>query len=91
MKIIKRHSLILSFLLVLLGVISGLVIGWVYAGWKVEAMAEELRRANPNDPLDGLLFISIGIILKSAFVGTLSGIIAGTISYFFVGKSQDLT
>lgn len=91
MKIIKHHSLILSFLFVLLGVISGFVIGWFYAGWKVEAIAEELRRANPNDPLDGLLFISIGIILKSAFVGTLGGIIAGTISYFFVGRTRNLT
>ncbi len=91
MKIIKRNSLILSFMLVLLGVISGLALGWLYAGWKVETIAEDLRRANPNDPLDGLLFISIGIILKSTFVGTLGGIIAGTISYFFVGRTQNLT
>jgi ABC-type antimicrobial peptide transport system permease subunit len=90
MKIIKRHSLILSFLLVLLGIVSGFVIGWFYAGWRVEVIADDLRRANPNDPLDGLLFISMGIILKSAFIGTLCGVIAGTISYFFVGKSRNL-
>lgn len=91
MKIIKHHSLVLSFILILLGVFSGIVFGWLYAGWKVEAIAEELRRANPNDPLDGLFFISITIILKSTVIGTLGGIIAGTISYFFVGRTQNLT
>jgi hypothetical protein len=91
MKIIKHHSLILSFLLILLGIISGLALGWLYAGWKVEAIAEELRKTNPNDPLDGLLFISIGIIIKSTLAGTLGGIIAGAFSYFFVGRTQNLT
>lgn len=91
MRIIKHHSLILSFALVLLGILSGLIVGWIYANWKVEAIAEELQRANPLDPLDGLFFISIGIILKSTVAGTLGGIIAGTLSYFFIGRTRNLT
>lgn len=90
MKIIKHHSLILTLVIVLLGVLLGLLFGWIYAGWRVEAIAEELRRTNPNDPLDGLFFVSIGIIWKGLLTGTSAGIIVGTISYFFVGRTRNL-
>ena len=90
MKIIKHHSLVLSLIIVLLGALFGLLFGWFYAGWRVEAIAEELRRANPNDPLDGLFFVSLGIIWRSFLIGTLSGIVIGTISYFFTGKTKNL-
>lgn len=90
MKIIKHHSLILTLIIVLLGALLGLFFGWLYAGWRVEAIAEELRKADPNDPLDGLFFVSIGIIWKSFLTGTLAGIIIGTISYFFVGRTKNL-
>ncbi len=90
MKIIKHHSLILTLTIVLLGALLGLLFGWSYASWRVEAIAEDLRKTNPDEPLGGLFFISIGIILKSLFTGTLAGMIIGTISYFFVGRAKNL-
>ena len=90
MKIIKHHSLILTIVIVFLGALLGLLFGWIYAGWRVEAIAEELRRTNPNDPLDGLFFVSLGIIWKSLVTGTLLGLIIGAVSYFFVGRAKNL-
>lgn len=90
MKIIKHHSLILSLIIILLGSLLGIIFGWFYAGWRVEAIAEELRKTNPNDPLDGLFFVSLGIIWKSFLTGTLTGVIVGTISYFFAGRRKNL-
>lgn len=89
MKILKHHSLILSLIIVLTGALLGLLFGWFYAGWRVEAIAEELKRANPNDPLDGLFFVSIGIIWRSFLTGTLTGLVIGAITYFFVGRTRN--
>jgi hypothetical protein len=87
MNILKRHPLFCAFLIVFLGVIGGTIIGWLYAGYVVQSIAEGVRRTNPNDPLDGLPFIAFGITFMGLIGGFIMGVIGGIIVYI-VGKRQ---
>lgn len=87
MNFIKRHPLMFFFLLVFLGIIIGTFSGWIYAGYKVQIIAEQIKQSHPNDPIDGLWIVTLGIIFKGLVIGTIIGIVSG-ITVFFFGKSK---
>ncbi|MGI8555031.1 MAG: hypothetical protein ACR2LT_01565 [Pyrinomonadaceae bacterium] len=85
---IKRAPLTCALLLVFCGIISGAIFGWIYAAYKIEIIAAQVKQAQPDDPLDGLWIVSLGIIFKGLIIGTLVGIFSGVVIFLF-GKNKN--
>ena len=73
---LKRYPLLVTLPL---GVLSGTILGFVVSVREGALIAQEARRANPNDPLDLLWSLYIMLPLAGAFLGMLVGVTAAII------------
>ena len=81
MNLLKRHPIASGVLLAIIVACFGSYLGQVLAIRQVSEIAEQVRAKHPDDPLDGLWIIGLGITLLGAVVGTLVGSVAGVIVY----------
>jgi len=81
MKSRKRNPFIRALLIAILCIAVGTVIGWVYGIRETHSIAEAVRQHSPDDPLDGLPIISMGITFTGMIIGAVTGIIGAIIYY----------
>ena len=90
MNILKRYPLVCAVLIFIFCLFGGAVIGWAYAQYVIQGIAEAVRQSRTDDPLDGLWLVSIGIIFKGLVTGTIIGIILGIAAYKIGRKRKKL-
>ncbi|MEO8435793.1 MAG: hypothetical protein ABI596_12915 [Pyrinomonadaceae bacterium] len=83
----KRHPLAIAALIIVLGILIGLVAGWGMAQYETGEIARQVRARNPNDPLDGLPFIGLGIMLIGFVLGTVTGIV-GAVVFWLTNRAR---
>ena len=87
MEFVKRHSGATAALIIVLGVLVGTAAGWGMAQYETGEIARQVRARNPHDPLDGLPFIGLGIMLIGFVLGTITGIV-GAVVFWFTNRAR---
>ena len=87
MPIVKRHPLAVVALIIILGMVIGVVGGWGMAVHETGEIARQVRAKNPRDPLDGLPFIAMGIMVTGFVLGTVTGIV-GAVVFWLMHKAR---
>ncbi len=79
---VKRHPAGAALLVLLLCVCVGTLVGGALGHFVATASAEGMRKADPHDPLDGLVFVAFGFTFVGFVLGAASGLLAGAVVYF---------
>ncbi len=81
MKFLKRHPLIFGLSVAVLCFVVCTALGFGVSVLVTKSIAAGVRETAPNDPLDGLPFITLGILFGGAGFGLLAGLIMGCVTY----------
>ena len=81
MKFLKRHPLIFGLSVAVLCFVACTALGFGISVLVTESIAAGVRETDPNDPLDGLPFITLGILFGGAGFGLFAGLIMGCVTY----------
>jgi H+/Cl- antiporter ClcA len=81
MNLFRRHPIVSGIALGIIIACAGSYLGQALAIHHTNEIAQQVRVQHPDDPLDGLWIIGLGITLIGSLVGTVIGIIAGLILY----------
>jgi len=84
--LVKKHPLLSALVIVLLGVLLGTSVGWAFAYDAARSISENVRRDNPNDPLDMLPLVVLMYLAMGFCGGAIAGLLTGGIVYFFNRK-----
>ena len=87
MNLLRRYPIMSGVLLAIIIACLGSYWGQVFAAHHVSEIAEQVRAKHPDDPLDGLWIIDLGITLTGAIIGTVLGIALGVIFYLWLKSS----
>jgi hypothetical protein len=87
LEFVKRHPGATAALIVVLGVLIGTVAGWGMAQYETGEIAQQVRAKNPHNPLDGLPFIGLGILLVGFVLGTVTGIV-GAVIFWLTNRAR---
>lgn len=81
MEFLKRHPLIFGLSAAVLCFVVCTALGFGISVLVTKSIAAGARATDPNDPLDGLPFITLGILFGGAGLGLLAGLIMGCVTY----------
>ncbi len=69
MKSRKPNALVIAVFIALVCIAKGTVVGWVYGVYEAHSIAGSVRPRSPQDPLDGLPIIGMGITFTGMVIG----------------------
>jgi H+/Cl- antiporter ClcA len=87
---LRRHPIVSGIALGIIIACAGSYLGQAFAIHHTNEIAQQVRAEHPNDPLDGLWIIGLGITLVGSVVAMVIGIIAGLILYMELKRSAAL-
>ncbi len=90
MNLFRRHPIVSGIALGIIIACAGSYLGQAFAIHHTNEIAQQVRAQHPDDPLDGLWIIGLGITLIGSLVATVIGIIAGLILYVELKRSAAL-
>ena len=90
MKVLRRHPILSGIILGFIVACSGAYLSQAFAIHHTGEIARQVRAQHPDDPLDGLWIIGLGITFAGSIFATIAGIVAGLIFYVELKRSAGL-
>ena len=87
MNLLRRHPILAGIALGVIVACAGSYLGQVMAIHHTNEIAQQVRAQHPDDPLDGLWIIGLGITFVGSVIATVVGIAAGSILYVELKRS----
>jgi ABC-type transporter Mla maintaining outer membrane lipid asymmetry permease subunit MlaE len=87
MNFLRRHPIASGIALAIVVVCAGSYLAQVFAIQHVNEIARQVRAKHPDDLLDGLWIIGLGITFIGSVIATVIGIAAGLILYVELKQS----
>ena len=87
MNLLRRHPSASGIVLAILIASTGSFLGQSFAIQHTNEIAEQLRAKRPDDLLDGLWIIGLGITLVSSAIAAVIGLAAGLMLYIELKRS----